>query len=268
MERFKIKEISIKEMRIIQLDMLKKIDSYCRANNIQYSLSQGTLLGAVRHKGFIPWDDDMDIMLTREEYEKFIKGFAGLYTNIIVQTPETDESYSHPYAKIYDNRTVLIDAASKGGVYIDVFPVDGWPNDPSKINYHLESIRKTEGDLAKTTKFYKFMSPKYWLFIKYQIKKLFYPSRKKVLKTLKDKVYQYPVSNSNYVGELFGPYGTKEYYPANIYNKYIDIEFEGFKFMCIADYDIFLSRLYGDYMTLPPENKRKPHHYYDIYWAK
>lgn len=253
--------IGINEMKKIQTDMLIVIDKFCRANNIKYSLSQGSLIGAVRHKGFIPWDDDIDIMMLRPDYERFVNAFNQHHDYIKVHTPDNDDTYCHPYAKVYDERTYLYDSEINGSVYIDVWPIDGWP-EKELVAVHRNRISQIERQLERSTKFYKFVSPKFYTYIKYLIKSLYTPSRKKICKKLREAFYLYPTHSASYVGLIVGPYGTKEYYPRQTFESYIELAFEGHKFMCIKDYDTYLSTLYGKYMELPPVEKRKPHHNY------
>lgn len=117
-----MKEIDVDELKHIQLDMLKDVHAFCVNNNIKYSLAYGTLLGAVRHRGYIPWDDDIDIMMLREDYNRFVHS----YDNDIyrIEDLSTDPDYELPYAKVEDVRTVMkefVNGSSSSGVYIDIF---------------------------------------------------------------------------------------------------------------------------------------------------
>lgn len=130
--------ISFEEHKKIQLSILRDIDVFCQKNQIKYFLAFGTLLGAIRHKGFIPWDDDIDIAMPRPDYNKFILSFNGMVDNLKVLAPEIDLDYYAPYANVYDTRTVLEEKGTSHlkfeiGVKIDVFPIDGVPT--NKIVY-------------------------------------------------------------------------------------------------------------------------------------
>jgi lipopolysaccharide cholinephosphotransferase len=126
-----MKKIENDELKELQLDMLKNVAEFCKERGIQYSLAFGTLLGAVRHKGFIPWDDDIDICMPRPSYDRFVQEYEdseGIYECL---TFEKDNKFLFPFAKVSDRRTVALEQArfvdkySKLGVNIDIFPVDG-----------------------------------------------------------------------------------------------------------------------------------------------
>lgn len=153
------KEIMLEELREIQLQMMDKIHEFCESHNIRYSLGGGTLLGAVRHKGYIPWDDDIDIMLPRPDYDRFIREFEGAYKDLNIQHLGNDDTCCIPFAKVYDNRTVLIEKHQRSGVYIDVFPVDGLPEEQYILDY-IGQWNKYIHKIQYTTKFYKLNNSK------------------------------------------------------------------------------------------------------------
>lgn len=262
--------IGVQELKQIQVDMLKEIDKYCKKHNLRYSLAFGSLLGAVRHKGFIPWDDDLDIMLLRKDYDKFIKGFKHEYYSVI--SPSSDREYSLPFAKVNDTRTIINEDSNVKntyGVYVDVFPVDNVPDDL----YELKS----------------FMSRK---------KKL---NRQHILKIVKVKWKRNPLKNlvlilgqlflafksinaiSNEMSDLSATYSGlahcklrgiiapndnrfEELLPADYFESYTTIPFEGFEAMVIEKYDEYLTAAYGNYMQLPPKNEQISHHKFKAWW--
>ena len=124
-----MKTIELEELKQIQLDILSVIDEFCREKGIKYSMGCGTMLGAARHKGYIPWDDDIDIYLLREEYEKLIELYPNEYKNIKIASIQRDKKWDRAWAKAYDFRTELQDAGNKYriGVAIDIYPIDRVP---------------------------------------------------------------------------------------------------------------------------------------------
>lgn len=259
------RKISIEESRQIQLDIMDKIDDFCKKNNIRYTLAYGTLLGAVRHHGFIPWDDDIDLQLPRPDYDRFVASFEGVYPNLKIQIPETDETYNRFFGKVYDDRTVIMESLIKTGVYIDIFPVDGVPSKDDMPAYaaELENLRNV---LGKVTKFYKFQKPKIYLYIKYLLKKILYPSRKNVLNLVDEFVHKYPFETTMQVGSPSSPYILKECMNPEIFKSYKKYVFEGREYMGISNYDEYLAHYYKNYMQLPPEEKRVSHHEFYAYW--
>ena len=127
-----MKELSISELKTYQIKLLSIVNDFCNKNKIKYWLTCGTLLGAVRHKGYIPWDDDLDIGMLREDYEKFLALFNDSYSRYRVKSIENDNAFPYPYAKILDLKTVLYEPDYNGNklsVNIDLFVYDIAPND-------------------------------------------------------------------------------------------------------------------------------------------
>lgn len=257
------RHISLEEMRIIQLDILDAVHEFCMARGLRYSLGGGTLLGAVRHKGYIPWDDDIDIMMPRPDYERFISEFAGYRSNMSLQNYDNDPQCYLIFSKVYDNRTVLEEGLMlRNGVAIDVFPIDGLPAETELDSYWAE-LSHTSHRIYRMTRRYK---NTLWKDVKLWVKKLYHPSRAKNIRILKKQLAGYDFATADFAGAITGSYGKKEHMSASTFRTYVTLPFEGREYMAIADYDSYLTKHYGDYMQLPPEDKRCTHHTYEAWW--
>lgn len=262
-----MKEMTLDEIHDVQIHILDKIDEICRHLNLRYSLGGGSLLGAVRHKGYIPWDDDIDIMLPRPDYETLLKAFYCKYPHLIIQDYNSDIAYQLRWARIYDDRTLLISKNTIDGVFVDVFPIDGLPPLHEMKDY-MDRLKRLRKNLAKVTKHHSEAVQKNLLFLrfKYYIKCVLFPSRKKVIAELEKLFHSYPFESSEYAGAITGMFGIKEHMNSEVFKDYIWMDFEGKKYMCIKDYNAYLTQHYGDYMQLPPEERRVTHHEFRVYW--
>lgn len=250
--------VTLEEMREIQLRILDSVHEFCVERGLRYSLGGGTLLGAVRHKGYIPWDDDIDIMLPRPDYERFLREYPGTHEHYAIQHYKNDPQCTLLFAKIYDDRTVLEEVMLRNGVYIDVFPIDGLP-DESQLDQYLEQYNDIVGKIWMSTKRYGMPLKD---LLKYYIFKFKYPSRMKYILELERFLAAYPFETSDCTGAITGIYARKEHMPAYTFKKYIKLPFEGKSYMAIADYDAYLTKHYGNYMELPPVEKRVTHKFH------
>ncbi|MHC6536962.1 LicD family protein [Latilactobacillus sakei] len=274
-----MQEISVNEEKKLIVEILAYIDRIATQNNIHYSLGGGTLLGAVRHKGFIPWDDDADIMLAREEYEKLI--------SILKEKDEYKllvNDYNHPntenewnpslYAKLVDKRTfgVSCNHEQEGfGVFVDIFPIDGLPKDKNeRESFKKDILNAMKIAQESSLKYYwlstsrnKTILKKVYLFPRFLKNRLQGPMKMKLIRINK-KMQTYSVAQSELIGWLGTMYD--EAYPKVLFDSYDYIDFEGVKLSVIRNYDLYLKDLYGNYMELPPENKRINHAFYKFMW--
>lgn len=259
-----------RRMQLVQLDMIAELDRVCRANDINYVIFCGTMLGAVRHKGYIPWDDDADVGMLREDYEKFKKVTDQLNEEICYfQDHETDPEYRWGYGKLRRTGTTFIRVGQehmkgKTGVFIDIFPLDDIPE--STIGRVLQDFKCFFWRKVLWSEVGKYSAKgltKVWFNILSKIKvDTAYKHMRK---------YQERSSNSspNRVRTLLFPSFGKQNKQNSMRDKYglkkewilnrKEYEFEGHTFYGTADYDAILKYLYNDYMTLPPEDKRDPH---------
>ena len=265
-----MKEIGIEELKKLQLEILLSVHSFCICRGIEYSLAAGTLIGAVRHKGYIPWDDDVDIIMTRPNFDKFIKTFNGYNNHLTVISPEINWDYYAPYANVYDNRTLLLEGHNghRGveiGVKIDVFPIDGMPG--SVMEYYRICRLVYKNNLIMWMK--RLMLPSAFSF--HSLRILFgkmrysFRSYQSLQKEIHDECTKYGYSCATFAGALtWDPIAFK--LPRELFDEYVNVEFEGHQLRAIKEYDWFLKQRYGNYMHLPPENQRIPHHGFTAYW--
>lgn len=261
-----MKEIFIDDIRKIQLEIMDFIDTLCRGKGIRYSLSGGTLLGAVRHKGYIPWDDDIDIFMLRPDYERFVSEvMQSGNTRYRILSPFTDDAYYYPFTKLCDSQTRIMERNDcplhEMGVYVDIFPVDGLPNDKKqrKCYWNRNRILKRLNTMVYQKKasgenFIKraFRSVMFVLF------RLMRPNC--LAKYLNNLSTKYDVEKSEFVAVSVFGYGEKEQLPVSVFSEFGDIPFEQKQYMAIKNYDLYLSSIYGDYMTLPPVEQRQAKH--------
>lgn len=250
----------LRKAQNIMVEMLCEIDRICKKHNIEYYISDGTLLGAIRHKGFIPWDDDLDISMTRENYNKFQKvAIKEISKDYFVQTVETEKVYAINGCpmKIRHLHSLFKEVARSNvkyneGIFIDVFPMDRIPSNKKLLNFQkklglfflkLKEINDEDSKLKKTVKvFFKPIS--YSIFQKILRKTLWINEKYGT-----DK-YTYGVDT--YFYNDFS-YDEKDLFPLQ------KIEFEGHEFLAPGNPKKILTTLYGDYMKLPPLEQRRVH---------
>ena len=247
-----------KRLQEIELNLLKEFLLICKKENLHYYLLGGTLLGAVRHKGFIPWDDDVDIGMPRKDYEKFIScAQKYLPEYCFLQTFRTDPQYPFPFAKIIDNRTIykeflLSKLQINHGVWIDIFPLDFCSTNYKWLTF-LQRI------LFKRTSC-KFVFKKNFIQRMLQVLScVICPSWNKSIEW-HDKLLQAQESDTTMMANFCGCWRTKEIVPSEWFGKGAELKFENLRVMGPKHYDKWLTQVYGDYMQLPPVEKRKACH--------
>lgn len=272
-----MKKLTMKDVQFGALEILKKIDEICRQEKLKYCLAYGTLIGAVRHKGFIPWDDDIDIMMPRADYDKlvdfFIEHKQELYPFEILNK-NVNEKYPFMISRVSDSRYVLdVDNESPYGIglFVDIYPLDGAGNSVEEYTRRKKdasrwaslcflSTRRTI-KRENTASVFKYILKFPAFFVAKVLGRDFFMRKLDLIQKKCD------YENSKYIGCMIwaSDDGVRTIFPKEWFDKMIDVEFEGCLFKAPKEYDKILSRGYGNYMELPPENKRIAHHYYDAY---
>ncbi len=270
-----MREILLDEMKKIEFSILKEFKSICEQQNLNYSLLAGTLLGAVRHKGFIPWDDDIDVMMPRPDYELFKQYCLSHETDFVLLCHETNPYYGYMFAKLYHPGTVIYEEHTNRyniemGVYIDIFIYDGLGDSVRDARRAFnKSALERELLIAANWKHY-FRLQTYPFFYEPLIFVLYLLSRpfgfSKLINSIEAKYRQFDFYNSKYVGNLCSGIRAKCIIERSCFDDYIELEFEGERFKALKGYETYLKKTYGSYMELPPENKRVTHHAYKAYW--
>ncbi len=208
-------------------------------------------------------------MMPRPDYEKFRVSYPGFNPHYSVQSYHDDDTYWFSFVKVFDNRTLFIESAARNGVYIDVFPVDGFPEDKSKRDSILDkAILLTNRDLRWATREYKVKTngkDKIIHFLKYQYRHLLIDSRQRTITKIDNLFLDNSFDNSPVAGMFFFD-RLMAVLPRLVYEQYKLIQFEGLSFYCVADTHQFLESLYGDYMQLPPVERRIGRHNIHAYW--
>ena len=270
MELVVLTEEQLKKVQKLELEALLEIDRLCRKYNIDYTLVGGSLLGAIRHKGFIPWDDDIDIALHREDLNRLEKICEKeLDKKFFYQSHATDKNYYRLYSKVRVNDTIFKETVHEGydihnGVYIDIFPIDKVPK--CRILREIQILKYC---------FYEHILSAKYLNIKLR------KGKRKIIAIILRSIfaplsleYLYNKSNKtaskydNYRGKVkalifSGAFLRKECFEKEIYENFMNVQFEEKSVRAICDWERYLKELYGDYMQLPPVEKRVSHHYID-----
>jgi len=259
-----MKAITFDELKSIQLDLLQKTADFCEKNGLRYFLCGGTLIGAIRHKGYIPWDDDIDIAMPRPDYDQFVKTFNQPDNYCQVVNLDTNQAYEYAFAKVYDNRTILKELHYPGdtfGVFIDVFPADGVKNAAqiNKIKILHKLLNTKRANYYNRTIFKKIINT--------FGKLLLLPfSAHKIATWMDNEARRYAFGSMPMAGLIANPYGPGEMVDKSVFDSDIYQEFEGHKYRVPIGYDTWLRSIYGDYMQLPPEEHRVTHHTFEAWW--
>ena len=256
------------------LETLTALVNICDENQFRYFLGYGTAIGAVRHGGIIPWDDDIDVAMPRPDYEKF-RNYCKNHNigKYHLFAPETNEDCYTMFMKFTDMSTTLLETVNQKmsiGIYVDIFPLDGCSNDMNTFMSSYERLKKTVFHLFREANENKgiwygvkmLMRGKYLCFIRSVFITLIGAKRchQWAIKTFHNYVSKYRYDTSEYVVNYLSGYGGRERMERSIYGDGKYLAFEGKNFRVPEHVDSYLKSLYGDYMQLPPEEQRKSHH--------
>lgn len=255
----------LRKLQLVQLDLLLFVDGLCRQHHLSYSLYAGTLLGAVRHQGFIPWDDDLDICMPRADYNRFLELWPQVeHSGYILQNKENTPAFTQSFTKIRkDHSTFLQDWSEAGryhtGIFIDIFPIDRIPNG------RLPRLKYTWDCLCYQLYTREFAPTQYGA-LKRMVASLLllitpkrqYPQKRRKLLA---HITRYDGDFSCETVAVETLQSIQKPFSATMLDHYTSIEFEGHRLMCFSEWQDHLRRKYGNYMQLPPEDQREWKHH-------
>ena len=276
METTPKRELTLTEIQAREYELLKQFDAYCKRHGLTYCLCGGTLLGAVRHKGFIPWDDDIDLMMPREDYER-LRDLSRRETvsDCLRVCYPGDAGYPYGFMKAVDTRTVVYERnitrdEQRTGLALDIFPLDRMYVSPWKNRLLLTRVKfwiqvgkvgagmvRAEKDSLKKR-------------LRNLVMLLLRPiaacvSYEKAMARV-DRIASGRRTLAPYIlGNLGWPNQWKDMFPKEVFDSYVDLDFGADKFPCPAGYDAYLTQLYGNYMRIPKEGERAAHSF-RAYW--
>lgn len=258
-----IKEVSVSESRKIQLEILTELDRYCAEHNIDYFIIAGTLLGAVRHRGYIPWDDDIDVVMLRKDYESLKKEY--LSKRYYIASCDTIKGYTLPFIKLCKTGTLTYEIPNvincDLGINIDIFPIDNVPDNS-----------EAQDKILKANEKYKYILGLKWNIPSQRNSMIIRIIRKCLSLFLKCVSYKYLINamnknaskynhiDTNLCSEVVWGCGKREFVSKHAFKETIELVFEGRKFKAPLGWEEWLSNRYGEYMILPPLDKQVSHH--------
>jgi len=258
-----------KEFKAKLIEMLSWYHNFCVENGLRYFAICGTMLGAARHEGMIPWDDDIDVGMPLKDYERFIELTKDLDGKYVVETPDTPaKDYFYPYIKIYDTTTTYIERTKheiKRGIFLDVFPLCGAGESfeesrklAKSLNHkYMFLITRITGLRRENRKWYKNA-----LVLFFRIFPQFIINDKKLLKNIVKAYKKKDYDECSWVGNFMSGYHEKECMPKEVYGTPALYKFEDIEIYGVEKADEYLTNIYGDWRTPPPEDKRTAPHYY------
>lgn len=253
------------DLQKIEWDMLKEVIRICDALHLRYYLVCGSALGAVKYGGFIPWDDDLDIGLFREDYDAFVSQAQSMLPNpLFLQNHTTDPEYPHIFSKIRNDETTFIeknvaDLNIHHGVYVDVFPLDGYPINEAEQT-QLEK-RKLEYQRKLSCVFRIPRSWKATLGMRLRRMRGYHRRTARILDAYDREISRYAVKDSLLVCNHGNWQGKREYAPKEQYGDGTWATFEGLRVRVPEKYDEYLTQKYGDWRADLPEEEKEGHHY-------
>lgn len=262
-----MRKAEIDDLRQVQLEILSEVADFCKENNIKYWIDCGTLLGAVRHKGYIPWDDDLDIGMLRDDYDLFSRLFNRNNNKYQFKCIESDPTFHLAHGKVLDTSTVLYEPDENGyksAINIDIFVYDNAPDDDALVkdmydrrdrhrkHFNIQTAHtKPSGNIFRRALVYS-----------YRFAHQVFP-KDYFIKRMVENSKRFVNVETNRVGN-FTSY-SRIICDKKVFSDFIDVEFEGKMFKAPVGYDEWLRSFYGDYMRLPPEEKRVSHHSFVAY---
>lgn len=261
----KVNELN--EVQIAAKKIVEELISVCEENQIRYFVLGGTLLGCVRHKGFIPWDDDIDIGFPRDDYERLLKILEN--NKFVLTSYQTDETHISYFAKLTSDEIKVIKHRGEHdvelSVWVDLFPIDGMPVSEFKRKLYVKRVMfyklLYKFSLIDNIMYDKHRGFKHnlliWFGKTFRLHKIL--NYKKILDKIDRLLKKYSYEDSEYVANLMGAWSEREIFPKSYYDNLVEYPFEDIRLVGSAEYDKILTQMYGDYMTPPDEGNRNHH---------
>ncbi len=285
-----MRELSSEELKKIQLEMLLELDRYCHEHKLTYFMCGGTLLGAVRHKGFIPWDDDIDVLMPRKDYEKLLRNYNEINSCYEIKSVELGDRI--PLYINFSNKETIVTNLDGGvfdygdSVVIDIFPIDQL-SDNGIIRYVICYIKELliyfyHGSILSFVPTKRYQDRDGGLFnwrtkartlIKYLFIGLFHKTKPQRWGIWANKISRFwEGKNTKWQGCMMTAAhhnnGLSEILPKEVFSSSVKLEFEGYQLNAMVGYKEYLGSLYGDYMKLPPKEKQVSHHEFVAYYKE
>lgn len=243
------RKLSLNEIKERQIKMLERFDNFCRSHNIPYFLSYGTLLGAVRHSGYIPWDDDVDVMVPRPYINYLVQCFKD--DNYSILSITNCPTYDFPYPRMVDNSTFskLGPIAKSYGINIDIYPIDAYPNCPNDEFLYRKNVNRARDRRLFVLKWFRRLAAR-----------LPIPNLPIANPFVKKHAIALAAADYDTALKVHVCWLETEPLDKSLFDDHVEVEFEGKKYYAPKNTDTILRNWYGDYMQLPPEDKRHPYH--------
>ena len=271
-----MKSISLKEMQEIELQLLLEFDKVCKKNSLRYYMDGGTLLGAMCYQGFIPWDDDIDLKMPRPDYERLMEMQQEFPETITLDVPRQSHC-EYTMTKLIDNRTILIEKGNQGnkatGVYIDIFPMDGYPLKKDQWDTHIQRLQKLNTMFHYSLEGFNTLKQSTSMVSRFKgyIYSVLYDPWKLYVK-LTETAKQYDYDTADYVGLLVEGNPDKERFQKDWFQDGFTLEFEGYRIPAPIGYKRHLEIFYGEHVTNPEYDHNLPmipsNHEHEVYWKE